>query len=730
MTDSPSDLADRLAGAVTTGDTDTVRACLERGAAPDSPGPDGLPLLCTAVARLDHSTAEVLVDGGADQDRELPDGSTPLLRAVDTGSPTLVSTMLGTEPRLRLSETSRQQLLDLARHWFETGVVEELRHRTGSAEPAVERRVDEPLGDTIEEVSLGGRTVRDGHGAILTHLEWAFGLFPPLDEVMARVVPHARDDDSNWFAATYYPSLRRGPRIWAALTSLRQHPDPLHRYFLAQVMWHRNLFGTADRAADLAQDIDFLASWAQEEPDGRVLAAVLGVYTGHEHPEQEATGLRYVGHPDPRVRGEVVWCLSREQTARSDAATSALLGLVHDPAPEVRASVAQALDPRFTPDHAAGAVGPGRPAPAGPRREPRRSAPRCGVPLRLRRPKRRRPGCLPRPPRRGRRGSAPGGGLGTRPPRRPSHRGRVRAGRTARRVLGARPPDLRPLAVPREQSERPGLTGTTRPRDAWRSGRQRRRAVRTVRTAWTRTAGAADVAFRVADLARAHGGRLHAEVAEEQDRGGGRRPAEPALAGRVEGAEIRRVEGGETGHRGHHQGDELEDGGNELDGADVPGPGQVGERGQPLDGERAGEGEAGGPAEGPQHVEVSDGGDGEGGVADPGGDPVRPGGQEAGEVTESLARVDVRAAGARVAAREPAEDQGQGDRPDRQHGEGDQADRPVGRHGGGDQPAASALAPAFASALASALVSALASAFASGRRCTDRSARRLTPSLR
>ncbi|WP_406087028.1 HEAT repeat domain-containing protein [Kitasatospora purpeofusca] len=350
MTDSPSDLADRLAGAVTTGDTDTVRACLERGAAPDSPGPDGLPLLCTAVARLDHSTAEVLVDGGADQDRELPDGSTPLLRAVDTGSPTLVSTMLGTEPRLRLSETSRQQLLDLARHWFETGVVEELRHRTGSAEPAVERRVDEPLGDTIEEVSLGGRTVRDGHGAILTHLEWAFGLFPPLDEVMARVVPHARDDDSNWFAATYYPSLRRGPRIWAALTSLRQHPDPLHRYFLAQVMWHRNLFGTADRAADLAQDIDFLASWAQEEPDGRVLAAVLGVYTGHEHPEQEATGLRYVGHPDPRVRGEVVWCLSREQTARSDAATSALLGLVHDPAPEVRASVAQALDPRFTPD--------------------------------------------------------------------------------------------------------------------------------------------------------------------------------------------------------------------------------------------------------------------------------------------------------------------------------------------------------------------------------------------
>ncbi len=127
-----------------------------------------------------------------------------------------------------------------------------------------------------------------------------------------------------------------------------------------------------------------------------------------------------------------------------------------------------------------------------------------------------------------------------------------------------------------------------------------------------------------------------------------------------------------------------------MNGADVPGAGQVGERGQPLDGERAGEGEAGGPAEGPQHVEVADGGDGEGGVADPGGDPVRPGGQEAREVAERLARVDVRAAGARVAAREAAEDQGQGDRADRQHGEGEQADRPVGRHGGGDHEDAAA----------------------------------------
>ncbi|WP_231978115.1 HEAT repeat domain-containing protein [Streptomyces sp. TLI_053] len=344
------DLAGRLVSAVTAGDTDAVRTCLEQGAAPDTLGPDGLPLLCAAVARFDHLTAKVLVDGGADQDRELPDGSTPLLRAVDTGSPTLVSAVLGNEPRLRLPEASRRELLDLARHWHETGALEELRRRTGAVEPAVKRQVDDPDGDRIDEFSLGGRTVRDGHGAILTHLEWAFGLFPPLGEVMARAVPHAQDGDSNWFAAAYYLGRRRGPRIWSELALLRQHPDPVYRRFLAHVIRFRSFLATVDRAPDVAQDADFLASWAQEEPDGQVLAAVLDIYTGHKHSDQEAIGLRYIGHPDPSVRTEAVFCASRERAARSDAAASALLGLVHDPEPEVRASVALAFGQQFTPD--------------------------------------------------------------------------------------------------------------------------------------------------------------------------------------------------------------------------------------------------------------------------------------------------------------------------------------------------------------------------------------------
>ncbi len=345
------DLTGRLVSAVIARDAATVRACLEQGAAPDALGSDGLPLLCTAVAGFDHLTAEVLVDGGADQDCELPDGSTPLLRAVDTGSPTLVNVVIGDAPRLRVPDAFRQQLLDLARQWYEGGVLEELRRRTGAAGPAVRHRIDDAHGDTVDEVSLGGLTVRDGHGAILTHLEWQFGVLPPLDEVMARALPHTEDGDSNWFAAAYYLGKRRGPRVWSELTALRQHPDPTHRRFLASVLWHRTFLAPADRASDIAQDVDFLAAWAQGEPDGRVLATILDVYNGSEHPDQEAIGLRYTNHPDPRVRSEVAFCLSRERTARSEAATSALLGMALDPEPEVRAAVAQVFAPRFTLDN-------------------------------------------------------------------------------------------------------------------------------------------------------------------------------------------------------------------------------------------------------------------------------------------------------------------------------------------------------------------------------------------
>ncbi|MFC9587896.1 hypothetical protein ACFVJ8_34410 [Streptomyces yangpuensis] len=46
-------------------------------------GDDGLPVLCAAVAAFAYGVAEALVAAGADPDQRLPDGTTPLLRAIE-----------------------------------------------------------------------------------------------------------------------------------------------------------------------------------------------------------------------------------------------------------------------------------------------------------------------------------------------------------------------------------------------------------------------------------------------------------------------------------------------------------------------------------------------------------------------------------------------------------------------------------------------------------------------
>ncbi|WP_037604441.1 HEAT repeat domain-containing protein [Streptacidiphilus rugosus] len=329
----------RLVVAVATGDVDAVRACLNEGADPNAPGPDGLPVLCAAVAGFDHETAEALTEGGADPDRVLPDGTTPLLHAVDRGSPALVRAVLGEDPRLRIAEVERRRLLDLARHWHETGASEELRRRTGAVGPATRRAIEEQYTD-IEEVSLGGLTVRAGHSGVLSALEQAFGVLPPVAELLARAAVHPDETHANWSAAAWALAHRRGPEDWSALADLRHDPAPVHRRLLADVLRTRNFLASLDDSLDAGPDFELLAAWALDEPNGEVLARVLDACTAGEYSGWEAVGLRYVDHPDPRVRREVPYCLSRYQTPRTEAGTAALLVLARDPAAEVRRVVA------------------------------------------------------------------------------------------------------------------------------------------------------------------------------------------------------------------------------------------------------------------------------------------------------------------------------------------------------------------------------------------------------
>ncbi|MFC9296503.1 HEAT repeat domain-containing protein [Streptomyces sp. NPDC057011] len=334
--------------AVRAGDAERVRELLEAGADPDTAGEDGLPVLCAAVAAFAHGIAEDLVEAGADPDRVLPDGTTPLLRAVEGGSDSTVGALLWSrdlqDPGLRLPEAERERLLAAARHWYGTGPETELRRRTGATGPAHTSEVDENW-CRVGQIALGGLTVRAGHGAVLTTLESAFGVPAPLEELVARAVRHPDPGHVDWAGSRYALGERLGEGAWETVTALRHHPSPDHRRFAADWLQTQQFFPGHDVYPHHEEDRELLAAWADAEPDAVVLAEVLSALTEHEveHPRLEAIGLRYAGHPDPRVRREVPDCLSWSGRPLTPGGGAALRALTRDPDDQVRFTAALTL---------------------------------------------------------------------------------------------------------------------------------------------------------------------------------------------------------------------------------------------------------------------------------------------------------------------------------------------------------------------------------------------------
>ncbi|MEV6682530.1 HEAT repeat domain-containing protein [Streptomyces erythrochromogenes] len=331
-----------LAAAVRTGDAERVRDLLGAGADPDAAAEDGLPVLCTAVAAYDAAVTEALVEAGADPDRPLPDGTTPLLRAVEGGSPAVFEAALGAEPRLRLRPQRRTELLGAARGWYEEGPPARLRRLTGDPGPVRAHAVREGENDTLTEYTVGGRSVRDGHGAILTGLEWAFRILTPVAELVTRAVRHAHPEHADWWASQWILTVRRSAETWAEVVAFHRHPDPLRRLFAADVLGLHALTGglTQHVAWYEKERLKLLADRVQREGDGAVLAHLLRALADEALPGAEAVGLRHAGHADARVRREVPGLFDPPRTARTARTVRALC---RDPDATVRAAAAEAL---------------------------------------------------------------------------------------------------------------------------------------------------------------------------------------------------------------------------------------------------------------------------------------------------------------------------------------------------------------------------------------------------
>ncbi|MFD7033302.1 HEAT repeat domain-containing protein [Streptomyces sp. NPDC059917] len=302
--------------------------------------------LIAAVAAYDHEAAGALVAAGADPCRVLPDGTTPLLRAVEGGSPAMVSALLHADPGARWPEPERERLLGAARRWSEAGAEAELRRLTGARGPVGVRAVEEEWAD-IEEFTLGGSTVRDGHLGVLTALERAFGIVTPLEELIDRAARYPDPCHAVWAesrtAVTLGPLVRSPDEVMA----FREHPSPGHRRFVIDYLVSRD--GCAVLGMDFiteedwAQERRVLFAWAATEPDGGVLAAVLGALAGEVDPDTEVAALPHAAHPDPRVRREVPQCMHRHGVPLGPVARAALHVLAGDPDAGTRCAAAGVL---------------------------------------------------------------------------------------------------------------------------------------------------------------------------------------------------------------------------------------------------------------------------------------------------------------------------------------------------------------------------------------------------
>ncbi|WP_328739558.1 ankyrin repeat domain-containing protein [Streptomyces erythrochromogenes] len=331
-----------LVAAVRAGNLREVNALLWPGGNPDAADEGGLPVLCTAVAAYDPAVTEALVEAGADPDRELPDGTTPLLRAIEGGSPTVFEAALGAEPRLRLAPQRRTELLEAARGWYEEGPPARLRRLTGDSGPVCARAVREGESKTLTEYTAGGRRVRDGHGAILTSLEWAFRILTPVAELVARAVRHADPEHADWSESEWNLTQRRSAETWAEVVAFHRHPDPLSRLFVVDVLdMHAMTGGLTQHAGWYERErLKLLGAWVEVEDDGAVLARLLRALADEGHPGAEAVGLRRVGHAEARVRREVPGLLDRPLTPRGAGAVRALC---QDPDAGVRSAAAEEL---------------------------------------------------------------------------------------------------------------------------------------------------------------------------------------------------------------------------------------------------------------------------------------------------------------------------------------------------------------------------------------------------
>lgn len=269
----------------------------------------------------------------------------PLLLAVDRGDYELVAD----GPAPPGTGTEGQRALEIARHWCEAGVEAELRRRSGAAGAAEHAVVRHDGGRLSHEVSLGGLTVRTGHAAILTRLESAYGIAPSFDVLKHRALAEPDIGHVVWFETVSVLCQRQlsAPAdldvAWNPAAALAVSPDPLERYFGADVLCCVDTFDGSEDFPFNAPLADLFLPWVAREEDPRVLRVLTDGLAGSMDPRAVAPLTTLTRHPDDRVRELAVQGLPYPMNTGNEEAVTAVVARARDDVPAVRRAACRAL---------------------------------------------------------------------------------------------------------------------------------------------------------------------------------------------------------------------------------------------------------------------------------------------------------------------------------------------------------------------------------------------------
>ncbi|WP_424886804.1 HEAT repeat domain-containing protein [Streptomyces sp. XH2] len=326
-----------LLTAVRNGDTKAVAALLQQDyGTPHARGPHVAAALRLAVDALDHQVLDALLKladlDALDLDGIGADGRTPLLRAVDRGAHDIATALhfAGADPKL--ADREGRDALALARHW----------HTTGTQAGVYRRTVRDGDGEICRELMIGEQIVRDGHTAILTHLESCLGIATPFAELLDRAMAEPEVDHPVWGAAVVAAAGRKGPAlppVWDAAAALRHHPDPLARYFGAEVLRCINLYDESGEDEELPFDaplVDLFLPWVEQEEDPRVMRPLAAGLADAMDPRAGKPLPALTRHPDAKVRSWAVGGLGWQVQQGNSGALAAVIACTRDADARVR----------------------------------------------------------------------------------------------------------------------------------------------------------------------------------------------------------------------------------------------------------------------------------------------------------------------------------------------------------------------------------------------------------